>query len=247
MDQSGSPRWLFTGDPWQASTIHTVATCKIPAACSSAWEAHTGVEEAADATAVCQSPKCPPLAITGSSRCEDPEDPGIPRSAPARGHRREAGFAIALEKAKRQAQVPPLEKQILATEKYLAKSEGTPLATRCHHCRSQRGVAESRTRQGSRCARCRRRRRSLEKVEDTSCRRSDVADVATCGSCWRSDPSPANGCGIATAVAATWCSGGPTAGCSCGPIINFSTSDSEEGGLCSSDGARGVGVDGRPS
>ena len=91
MDPSGSPRWLVTSDPWQASD--TVATCKIPAASSSAREARAGVEEAADSAAFNQSPECSPRTIASSSSCEDPQDPGILRSSPARGHR-EAGSAI---------------------------------------------------------------------------------------------------------------------------------------------------------
>ena len=107
-----------------------------------------------------------------------------------------------------------------------------------HDCRDHGGVAESRTRQRSRCARCRRRRRSLAEIKETTCR-SDDANVATCGSRWRSGPSPAHGRGIATAVAPTWRS--------CGPITKFFFPDSQEGGSCSSDGTRGVGVDGRPT
>ena len=125
------------------------------------------------------------------------------------------------------------------------QSEEAPLATRCHHCRGQGGIAESRTRQRSRCARCRRRRRSLAEIKVTTSRSGD-ANIATCGSRWRSGPSSANGRGSATPVAAPWCSCGPTGG-SCGPITNFSFPDSQEGGLRSSDGTRGVGVDGRPS
>ena len=75
--------------------------------------------------------------------------------------------------------------------------------------------------------------------------RSANANFATCGSCWGSGPSSANGRGIATSVAAPWCSC-PT-GESCGPVTNFSVPNSQEGGLRSSDGTRGVVVDGRPS
>ena len=68
---------------------------------------------------------------------------------------------------------------------------------------------------------------------------------ANCGSCWRSGQAPASGCRFATTVAATCRSSGPNTGCFSGPI-NFFT-HSEEGGLCASNGTRGVGVDDRPS
>ena len=90
-----------------------------------------------------------PRSIAGSSRCGATEDSGIPRSAPARRHA-EAGFAISA-----------------------GEGQTTSAGYSCHggtHCQSE-SVAESRTRQRSRCAMC----PPLEEIEDTSCR-SDDAD-----------------------------------------------------------------------
>ena len=104
--------------------IDAVATCKIPAASSSAWEARAGVGEAADAAAVSQSRECCPRATAGSSSCEDPEGPGLGAPQPEDTEERQV-LQSALEKAKRQAQVPPLEKQILATEESMCKVSPT--------------------------------------------------------------------------------------------------------------------------
>ena len=172
MDQSGSPRWLVTSDPWQASAICAVATCKIPAASSSVW-----VEEAADATAVDQSPECP------RSNCGQQvrgSDPGIPRSAPSQRTQKRGRLCNPRWRRpndKRRRFLP--RRSTLPERKALQKAEhGKEVDVQC--------VADG--------------ERSLEKIEDTSCR-SDDADFFSCGSCWRSHPSPANGCGVATTVA----------------------------------------------
>ena len=99
----------------KASTIRAVATCEIPAARSSDWEARTGVE-AADATAVSQSPECPG-ASTGSSRCWSSlgafllEDTERGRFCNPRWRRPNA--------------VPPLEKQMFCHGGVFGESEET--------------------------------------------------------------------------------------------------------------------------
>ena len=91
----------------------------------------------------------------------------------------------ALEKAKRQAQVPPLEKQILATE-YIARAKKRLL-------QHDATIAEA--------------REALRKAEHD--KEVDVQGVADGEAllqklklCWGSGPSSANGRGIATSVAA---------------------------------------------
>ena len=74
----------------------------------------------------------------------------------------------ALEKAKRQAQVPPLEKQILAPEEYVTLPERRSASCNTMPPLPRPGIPESRTRQRSRCSRCRRRRRSLAEIKGTT-------------------------------------------------------------------------------
>ena len=187
----------------------------------------------------------PPEQLRAAAGCKDPEDPGIPRCSPARGHRREAGFVVRIGEGETTSASSSIGETDSCHGGVHCQGEEAPLASRCHHCRGQGSIAESRTRQRSRCARRRRRRRSFAEIKVATSRSANT-NFATCGSCWGSGPSSANGRGIATSVAAPWCSCGPT-GDSCGPVTNFTVPDSQEGGLRSSDGTRGVGVDGRPS
>ena len=95
MDQSGSPRWLVASDSGQASTVRAVATCRIPAAGSSDWEARAGVEKTAeDGFVVNQPSECSPGSIEGSSNRQDPEDSNLIGSSSAGGRRGATGVVV---------------------------------------------------------------------------------------------------------------------------------------------------------
>ena len=124
MDQSGSPRRLAASDSWQASTVRAVATCRISAACSSDWEASTGVEKLAeDKFAARQPPECAPdqLRAAASVRIQRIQA-SLGALQPEDKEERQA-LLTALEKAKRQAKMPSMEQQIHAMEEYLARAK----------------------------------------------------------------------------------------------------------------------------
>ena len=86
----------------------------------------------------------------------------------------------ALEKAKRQAQVPSLEKQILATEENVAKAKKCLLQHDANIAEAREALRKAEHDKKSRCVRCRRRRRSLAEIKATTSRSGD-ANIATCG------------------------------------------------------------------
>ena len=217
MDQSGSPRWLVTSDPWQASAFCAVATCKIPAASSSVW-----VEEAADATAVDQSPECPPEQL---------------RAAGARIGSRHSSERSSQRTQKRGRLCNPRWRRPNDKRKrFLPRRSTLP------------------------------ERKALQKAEhdkevDVQCV-ADGEDLLKKLKTQVADPTMPTFFFLRillekSPVSSEWLwsckdsctkrSRGPTTGCSCGPIINFSILYSEKGGSRSSDGTRGVGVECRPS
>ena len=165
----------------QASTVRAVATCRISAACSSDWEASTGVKKPdRDKFAASQPAECAPGSTEGSSKREDPEDPSIIGSSSARGQRGAAGIAHRFG----EGQTTSRGAFCGATDsRHGGQSEETSLATPMQHCCSQRGVAQSRTRQRESMWKVSptREERPLEEVEDTSCRSEFAGAIADPG------------------------------------------------------------------
>ena len=171
MDPSGSPRWLASSDPWQASTLDAVATRKIPAASSSAWEDCAGFreaaddEEAADAAAV-KSSECSPGAIAGSSELQGSRGSRYP-SVP-RGHRREAGFVVRIGEGETTSASSSIGETDSCHGGVHCQSEEAPLATRCREALRKAEHDKEVDVQG---------------VADATSRSAN-ANFATCGSCW---------------------------------------------------------------